>query len=148
MEMSWIFISRTWIGIEGNSRKLNLSLSVKILVLLVLLDQSAWLTLWKKEAILCSNTTEMPHYSPAAMIYSIPGILLHLFLLHSLGIFLREEDWTDQGYNSRLPSCLLCLHLINHWCLHSALKNSKSTIQVLNLICLLARRVTLKSGLA
>lgn len=38
------FISRMWIGIEGNSRKLNLSLSVKTLVLLVLLHQSIWLT--------------------------------------------------------------------------------------------------------
>jgi len=60
MEVSQFFISGTWIGIEGNSRKLNLSLSVKILVLLVLLHQSVWRTLYEEEAILRSITTGMP----------------------------------------------------------------------------------------
>lgn len=92
------FISRAWIGIDGNSRKLNLSLSVKTLVLLVLLHQSIWLTLSRRKpscaATLLKCQTMVLSWG---MVYSTPATLHHLSLLHSLGIFLKQEDLDKPG---------------------------------------------------
>lgn len=69
-----------WIGIEGNSRKVNLSLSVERWVLLVLLHQSRWLTL-QEEAILCSITAAVPENVAVLMAPSTLGALSHLLAL-------------------------------------------------------------------
>lgn len=53
---------------------------------------------FKKEAILCSTTAEMPDNGTVlGMVYSTPPTLHHLGLLHSLGIFLKQKDLDKPG---------------------------------------------------